>query len=107
MLPIPWAVMPSGLHRTYGMHHLHFITSSCYQRKPLLGLPRARDRFLSVLEQTRQQYRFVVVGYVVMPEHVHLLITEPETGSPSTVMQVLKQRAAHTLLPGRNLRDAC
>src|SRR5581483_10739638 len=80
VLPIPWAVMPSGLHRTYGMHHLHFITNSCYQRRPLLGSPRARDRFLSVLEQTRRQYRFVVVGYVVMPEHVHLLIAEPEVG---------------------------
>jgi putative transposase len=87
------------------MHHLHFITNSCYQRRPLLGSPRARDRFLCVLEQTRQQYRFVVVGYVVMPEHVHLLITEPEVGFPSTVMQVLKQRTAHALLPKRKPRD--
>ena len=106
MLPIPWAVMPSGLHRTYGMHHLHFITNSCYQRRPLLSSPGARDRFLSVLEQTRQQYSFVVVGYVVMPEHIHLLIAEPEMSSPSTVMQVLKQRTAHALLPKRKPRDA-
>jgi REP element-mobilizing transposase RayT len=28
--------------------------------------------------QVRRQYHFVVVGYVVMPEHIHLLITEPE-----------------------------
>jgi REP element-mobilizing transposase RayT len=58
-----------------------------------------RDRFLSILEQTRQQYRFVVVGYVVMPEHIHLLLSEPEVGTPSTVMQVLKQRTAHALYP--------
>jgi putative transposase len=87
-------VMPSGLHRTYGVHHLHFITTSCYRRLPLLNSARARDRFLSIFEETRQQYRFVVVGYVVMPEHVHLLLSEPEVGSPSTVMQVLKQRTA-------------
>lgn len=105
MLPIPWAVMPSGLHRTYGAHHLHFITNSCYQRRPLLGSEQARDRFLSVLEQTRQRYHFVVVGYVVMPEHVHLLITEPELGSRSTVMQVLKQGTAWALLPKRSRRD--
>jgi putative transposase len=80
MLLIPWAVMPSGLHRTYGAHHLHFITNSCYQRRPLRGSAQARDRFLTVLEQTRQRYHFVVVGYVVMPEHLHLLITEPEVG---------------------------
>jgi REP element-mobilizing transposase RayT len=34
-----------------------------------------------------------------MPEHFHLLINEPEIGTPSTVMQVLKQRTAHALLP--------
>ena len=97
-------VMPAGLHRTYGAHHLHFITWSCYRRLPLLRSARARDRFLSILEQTRRRYRFVVVGYVVMPEHVHLLISEPEASSPSTVMQVVKQRTARALLPRRNRR---
>jgi putative transposase len=97
--------MPACLHRTYGAHHLHFITCSCYRRLPFFDSPQARDRFLSILEQTRRRYRFVVVGYVVMPEHIHLLLTEPETGSPSTVMQVLKQRTARALLPTRRRRD--
>ena len=97
--------MPSGLRRFYGSGHLHFITCSCYRRLPLLKLARSRDRFLSILEQVRQRYRFVVVGYVVMPEHIHLLITEPEIGTPSTVMQVLKQRTARALLPRRKRRD--
>ena len=97
--------MPSGLHRTYGAHHLHFITCSCYRRLPFLNSARARDRFLSILEQTRQRYHFVVVGYVVMPEHIHLLISEPGVGSPSTAMQVLKQRTARALLPKRRRRD--
>jgi hypothetical protein len=35
-------VMPSGLHRTYGAHHLHFITCSCYRRLPFLGDARSR-----------------------------------------------------------------
>lgn len=78
--------MPSGLHRTYGAHHLHFITCSCYRRLPFLGSAPARNQFLATLEQTRQRFRFVIVGYVVMPEHIHLLVTEPEVGTPSTVM---------------------
>jgi putative transposase len=40
-----------------------------------------------------------------MPEHVHLLLTEPEVGSPSTVMQVLKQPTARALLPRRKARN--
>ena len=97
--------MPIGLHRTYGAHHLHFITCSCFRRLPFLNQPRSRDRFLSILEQVRRRYRFVVVGYVVMPEHIHLLLSEPEIGNPSKVMQVLKQRAARALLPKRKRRN--
>ena len=51
------------------------------------------------MEEVRQRYRFVVVGYVVMPDHIHLLISEPERGTPSTVMQVVKQRFARRVLP--------
>ncbi len=39
-----------------------------------------------------------------MPEHIHLLMTEPEVGTPSTVMQVLKQRTARALLPTKKKR---
>jgi putative transposase len=94
--------MPSDLHRYYGAGYSHFITTSCYQRRPLLETPRSRDLFLEVMEQTRQRHQFVVVGYVVMPEHVHLLLTEPERGNPSLVLAALKQAFAHRLL--RELR---
>jgi putative transposase len=100
------ALVPAGLHRTYGAHHLHFITCSCYHRRPKLRSLRSRDRFLCILEETRQRYRFVVVGYVVMPEHFHLLMIEPpELGTASTVMQVLKQRTAHALLSKKKRGD--
>ena len=94
-----------GLDRYYGANNLHFITFSCYRRRPGLRSARSRDRFLAILEQTRQRYRFVVVGYVVMPEHIHLLLSEPEIGNPSKVMQVLKQRTARALLPKRRPSD--
>ncbi len=90
--------MPKGLKRFYGAEYLHFITSSCYQRRALLCSAARRDLFLQTLEQVRRGYEFAVVGYVVMPEHFHLLISEPEKGDPSVVMQVLKQRFASQVL---------
>ena len=90
--------MPWGLKRYYGAGDLHFITCSCQRRRPWLGTARRRNFFLDLLEQTRQRYRFVVLGYVVMPEHFHVLLSEPEKGTPSTVMQVLKQRFARRVL---------
>jgi len=84
--------MTQGLERWYGGHDLHFLTCSCYHRQPELRTAQRRDLFLRVLEQARLRYRFVVIGYVVMPEHFHLLITEPEVGDPSVVMKVIKER---------------
>ena len=89
--------MPKGLQRRYGQHHLHFITFSCYRRLPFLRTARARDVFLKILDETRHRYQFALVGDVVMPEHVHLLIGEPKMGTPSTAIQVLKQRVSKAL----------
>jgi putative transposase len=94
--------MPKGLRRIYGKGHLHFITFSCYRRLPLLRSARARNVFVRVLDQVRQEYGFQLVGYVVMPEHVHLLISEPARGTPSTVLKMLKRRVSR--LPRRRPR---
>lgn len=76
---------------------MHFITCSCHRRLPLFRDAEARDLFLKILGEVRAKYRFGLVGYVVMPEHVHLLITDPEIGTPADVMQVLKQRVAKVM----------
>ncbi|MGH9686606.1 MAG: REP-associated tyrosine transposase [Candidatus Acidiferrales bacterium] len=88
------------LERRYGEHHLHFITFSCYRRMPLLSLPKNRDVFIEILNDVRNKRGFLLAGYVVMPEHVHLLVSEPDTETPSVVMQVLKQRVARALGAG-------
>ena len=92
--------MPWGLKRYYGTGSLHFITWSCYRRKPLLGNPARRDLVLTVLELMRVRYRFAVIGYVVMPEHVHLLISEPLIANPSTVIQAVKLSVCRRLAIG-------
>ncbi len=86
--------MRNKLKRHYGMGHLHFLTFSCYRRKPPLGTVRARNRFVKILGQVRARFGFLLVGYVVMPDHVHLLISEPHKGTSSTSIQVLKQRVS-------------
>ena len=93
--------MRNPLRRYYGRGDLHFVTFSCYRRRPLLGARRTRDRFVRILDQVRVYYGFRLVGYVVMPEHVHLLMSEPKRGDPSKVLQALKQRVSRGLLPNR------
>src|SRR5277367_1705516 len=96
--------MPKGLKRYYGTGELHYITCSCYQRKRWLDTGLRRNLFLQVLEEVRREHRFVVLGYVVMPEHFHLLMSEPQVGNPSTAMQSVKQRFAQRVVTRRRQR---
>src|SRR5882762_798212 len=89
--------MPKGLRRRHGLRHLHFITCSCYRRMPLFASSRAKNLFVKILDAVRDCYGFAVAGYVVMPNHIHLLISEPAKGTPPTVMQVLKQRVSRRI----------
>jgi putative transposase len=90
--------MPRGLERRYGFGHLHFITCRCYRRLSFLRSARARDCFVQILGEVRAKFRFALVGYVVVPEHIHLLIGETPRGNPSDVMRELKQGVAFALL---------
>jgi putative transposase len=93
--------MRNPLKRLYGRGDLHFITFSCYRRRPLLGTVRARDQFVKMLDEVWRRHAFRLIGYVAMPEHVHLLIAEPPKTTPSKVLQVLKQKVAAVLLKRR------
>ncbi len=75
--------MPTGLKRYQESGQLHHITFSCARHRPILGTPEARDTLLTILERTREIDNMNVYGYVVMPTHVHLLVSEPEAAKLS------------------------
>ncbi len=82
--------MPYGLKRYQQSKQSHFVTFSCYRRQPRLRDDRLCGLFVECLERARRKYRFRVYGYVVMPEHVHLLVSEPELGVLAKAVQALK-----------------
>jgi len=82
--------MPDGLKRYQFEGNRHFITFSCDQRRPYLSSASAKTIFEEALERVRQQYCLYVLGYVVMPEHVHLLLSEPSVGPLSRALHSLK-----------------
>jgi len=90
---VPW-----GLKRYQQARELHFITFSCYRRQPLLSSSGAKQLIEAALEQARRQYGFYVTGYVIMPEHVHLLVSEPERATLARALQALKQSVARRLI---------
>jgi putative transposase len=89
--------MAKGLLRFQQSGCFHFLTFSCYRRQPLLDDAAVRCVFERELEAVRIRYGFVVAGYVLMPEHVHLLASEPSRSSLSIAIQVLKQQTSRKL----------
>jgi putative transposase len=65
-----------------------------------LHTPFARTICEKALERMRRKYGFFVCGYVVMPEHVHLLLSEPERGTLATALQTMKQAVSRGLGSG-------
>jgi len=69
---------------------MHFLTFSCYRRLPYLAQPEAKHLFEDALERIGKKYKFVVAGYVVRPEHVHLLENELARSSLDRAIKSIK-----------------
>jgi putative transposase len=89
--------MPWGLRRFQETGQVHYITFSCYRRRPNLKREGACATFAAALERVRGDYGLCVYGYVVMPEHVHLLLNEPERSTFAQAIKSLKQGVARRL----------
>ena len=89
--------MTWGLKRFQQSRQLHFLTFSCYRRRANFGSAQSRTIFESSLERVRRQCGLCAYGYVVMPEHVHLLMDEPARCDLARAVQSLKQSVARTL----------
>ena len=70
--------MPWGLKRFQQSRQSHFVTFCCYRRRPSLRTAAAKRVFENALERVRRGFGLCVYGYVIMPEHVHLLLSEPQ-----------------------------
>ena len=53
--------MRNPLRRYYGRSDLHFVTFSCYRRRPFLGTRRPRDRFVRILDEVRSRHAFRLI----------------------------------------------
>ena len=89
--------MPPRLERRQQAGDVHFITFSCHGRAPYLVASEAKEVFLNTLESVRKRYDFSILGYVLMPEHVHLLISEPTVKPLSVALAVIKRSVSQKL----------
>lgn len=54
--------------------HVHFLTFSCYRRLPLLTNDLWRRMLCTAIDRAITRHRYRLFAFVIMPEHVHLLV---------------------------------
>ena len=95
--------MPRGLRRFQQSHQTHFVTFTCFHRRPNFDAPELYGLFLQTLEAVRRRFALCICGYVVMPEHVHLLLSDPDHDRLADAIHDLKLSFAKR---ARRLRPA-
>ena len=85
--------MPSGLRRYDEPGHIHFWTISCFRRLSFFhddGMKHVAVEGLGVLQE---RFGVCLVGYVIMPDHVHVMV-HPQARGQEQPMPVSKLPAA-------------
>jgi putative transposase len=80
-----------------------FVTFCTHKRIPVLTNTPFRKIIVECLEEVRKNYNLRLLGYVIMPEHVHLVVVPPKELKFGPVIGELKHISAkriHELLSG-------
>ena len=90
-------------------HHAHALTFSTYRRRPHLLLPGVAEIVLEHLEVARRKLHFEVWAYVVMPEHVHVVLHPlNKVYSMATINKAIKSPSAQAIFDRYpHLRTEC
>ncbi len=79
--------------------HAHELTFTCFRALPLLSRDRTRGWMVDAVGRARMRYAFDLWAYVIMPEHVHLLIfPRSDDYRISRVLTAIKWPVAHWAL---------
>ena len=76
---------------------VHYVTAVTYARVPIFREDQSCSLFIEALSETCIKDPFKLIGYVLMPDHFHLLIN-PIDLNISTVIGKLKGRSASKIL---------
>src|SRR3989344_208860 len=90
------------LSRIYLPGEIYFITTNIYQRSKIFNKDWACKLFIDVLNKCRLKYRFKLYGYVIIPDHVHLLIMPDDKMNISEIIHRIKGNFAYQYIMARN-----
>jgi putative transposase len=85
------------LFKSHDPNTFHYTTSVCHKRVPVFRSDKACELFIEALAETRRRLPLKLIGYVVMPDHTHLIIN-PLCCDVSKVMNSLQSASAREII---------
>ena len=86
------------LRRRESMNSPRFLTFSCYRQLQLFGTPALRGVFVEALRRAWERETFDLIAWVIMPEHVHLMVRPRPGVKWATIAAGLKTSVGKLIL---------
>jgi len=86
--------------------HIYYITTNVYQNLPLFKHPTFIIPLIDSLNYYRYKYRFKILGYVIMPDHIHLIVWPQDQPAISEFMRDFKKFTAVRLIRQAEVENA-
>ena len=75
----------------------YFLTSTTYERKPIFRNDNYAQILCNIIYNLRNNAKMSLLGFVIMPEHFHLLIVPSSGTKISWIMQEIKKGSARLI----------
>jgi putative transposase len=75
----------------------YFVTTKVWQNRPLFQVVANAEVLFETLTHYRDQGAYLLHEFVIMPNHIHMLLTPSDTTSLEKVMQLIKGGSSHEL----------
>jgi putative transposase len=95
-----------GFRRYYVPNSIIFVTQVTHNRARLLGDPDILALLRSILHQAQERYPFLMLGYVFLPDHLHLLIRPTEDATLSQIMHSFKPNFTKAYKRSQGITDS-
>ena len=83
--------------KTDEFNNFHYVTAVAYKRLPIFKSQKSCEILIEVIEEIRQIHPFKLIGYVIMPNHVHLILN-PLEEKIGVLMRKIKDKSAHLIV---------
>lgn len=87
-------------------NYCHFVTTKTFNNVKIFERKEKAQLFLKILYEVKEKLNFLLIAFVIMPDHLHLMIVPDRRNTISDVMRHLKGRFARLYNKSRRINSA-